>query len=469
MNASQASATGIEHIVAAPHELDQVAAFVHGLRFESLPREVVERARTTLMDTLGVMLAGAGEARVRRMAMLLEARGSRGRSMVVAGGWRGDAADAALANATAACAHVLDEGHKYARGHVATYVLPSVLAVAEEYEVSGRDFLVAFVAGYEVAARMGMACRVRETMHPSGTWGTIGAAAACARLMGFDAAAIREAMTVAAPLTLATSWRAAVDGATVRDLYSGVGAANGVTAPRWVGAGFTGAPDDVAHVFGHVSAEKFDRAALVAGLGLGYEIMRSYFKVHACCRNFQSGIDVALELRERHGLKAAAIASIRAETFAVPARDNADAEPRNVLAAKESFPVSLALTLIHGRCDQSVFTDEHVFDPEVRRLAALVSVECDAELDRLMPEQRPSRITLKLVNGAAVSGYAGVALGDPARPVPPEELEAKFMSAAGAALAGDKVQALRAALARLETLVSIGELTEHLAASRGRV
>ena len=450
---------------AATNELDVVAAFVHALRYQSLPAEVVERARTTLMDSLGVMIAGAVETRVQRVAESLEARGSRGRSMFVANGRRGDAADAALVNATAACAHVLDEGHKYARGHVATYVLPAVLAVAEEQNATGREFITAFVAGYEVAARMGLACRVREAMHPSGTWGTVGAAAATARLMHFNTAQIREAMTVAAPLTLATSWQAAVEGATVRDLYSGIGAANAVSAPRWVGAGFTGAPDDVAHVFGRVSAADFDRGALVAGLGERFEILRNYFKVHACCRNFQSGIDAAIELRERHGFKSSDITAVRAETFAVPARDNADAQPRNVLAARESFPVSLALALIHGRCDQAVFTEERVFDPEVRRIASRVRVVCDPALDALMPEQRPSRITLELEEGKEVTAYAAVALGDPARPIPPRDLEAKFMAAASGGLGRDVARALFDAVARVETLGSISELTGHLQSS----
>lgn len=452
---------------AAGDELGIVAAFVRELRFEALPAEVVARARATLMDSLGVMIAGAREARVQAQARLLEARGSRGRSLFVANGRRGDAADAALVNATAACAHVLDEGHKYARGHVATYVLPSVLAVAEEQNATGGEFITAFVAAYEVAARMGMACRVREAMHPSGTWGTIGAAAAVARLMGFDAARIRETMTVAAPLTLATSWQAAVDGATVRDLYSGIGAANAVAAPRWVGAGFTGAPDDVAHVFGQVTAERFDRGALVAGLGERYELLRNYFKVHACCRNFQSGIDAAIELRQAHGFSAADIVSVRAETFAIPARDNADAEPRNVLAARESFPVSLALALIHGACDQAVFTEERVFDPEVRRIAAGVEVLCDPVLDALMPEKRPSRITLQLASGKAVSAYQAVALGDPARPIPPRDLDAKFMDLASAGLGGERARALFDTVGRVDALASITELTRHLQSTPG--
>jgi 2-methylcitrate dehydratase PrpD len=447
------------------HYLDRIASFARELRFTDLPPEVIDRAQWLLLDNIAVTVAAAAEPRVQATAALLRRRGSQGRSLFVVDGYRGDAADAALVNATAACAHVLDEGHKYARGHVGTYVLPAVHAVAQEREASGRELLASIVAGYEIAARMGMACRVRESMHPSGTWGTMGAAAAVARLMGLPATGIRSAMNVAAPLTLATSWQAATQGATVRDLYSGQGAANAVMAPRWVEAGFTGSDDDVSHVFGHVSAEDFDREAAVAELGTRWEVMRNYFKVHACCRNFQSGIDAALHLRREHALRAEDIVSVQADTFAIPARDNIEARPANVLAAKESFPVSLALTLVNGRCDQSVFTSEHVAHPEVARLAAACVVRCDPELDALAPEKRPSRITLRVRDGRQFSAFEPVALGDPSRPLSPAELESKFDQLVSARLGAQRAQAVKQAVrelpqqAGLQTLASLLQCT----------
>ena len=444
------------------HYLDRIARFCAELRFNDLPQAVVDRASWLLLDFIAVAVAAADETRVRNTCAMLRRRGSQGRSGVVAGSQRLDAADAALVNAVAACAHVLDEGHKYARGHVGTYVLPAVLAVAEEREATGQELITSLVAGYEIAARMGMACRVREAMHPSGTWGTIGAAAAAARLMQMPPDRIRVAMNVAAPLTLATSWQAATQGATVRDLYSGQGAANAVNAPRWVEAGFTGSDDDVAHVFGHVTAEAFDREIAAAELGTRWEVLRNYFKVHACCRNFQSGIDAALQLRERHGLRAADIASIRADTFAIPARDNVESKPRNVLAAKESFPVSLALTLVNGRCDQSVFTDSLVADPEVARLAAACAVRCDPELDALAPEQRPSRITLALRDGREVSAFEGVALGDPSRPLSPAALEAKFDQLVAPALGVQRANAIKQMVRDLPRQSSLLPLTRLL-------
>ncbi|HYF19659.1 MAG TPA: MmgE/PrpD family protein [Ramlibacter sp.] len=444
------------------HYLDRMARFAQSLSVQDLPGDVIDRAQWLVLDGIAVMVAGSAEPHVARLADLLRRRGSQGRSLLVGGGFRGDAADAALANATAACVHVLDEGHKYARGHVGTYVLPAVLAVAEERELTGSDLLCALVAGYELAARMGIACRVRESMHPSGTWGTVGAAAATARLMGFDAAGIRQAMNVAAPLTLATSWQAATQGATVRDLYSGQGAANAVNAPRWVEAGFTGSDDDVGHVFGRVVAERFDSAAAAADLGVCWEVLRNYFKVHACCRNFQSGIDAALQLREQHGLAAADIVSVRADTFAIPARDNIERTPANVLAAKESFPVSLALTLVNGRCDASVFTPVHVAHPEVARLAAACEVRCDPQLDALAPEQRPSRITLLLRDGSQVTGYAPVARGDPSWPLTPAELEAKFQAAVAPRLGARQADAIRQVVRSWPDRRPLHELTRLL-------
>jgi 2-methylcitrate dehydratase PrpD len=442
--------------------LDRMASFAHALRPDDLPADVIDRARWLLLDGIAVMVAGRDQAHVARLAQLLRRRGSQGRSLFVPGGLRGDAADAALANATAACVHVLDEGHKYARGHVGTYVLPAVLAVAEEREATGTDLLAALVVGYELAARLGIACRVRETMHPSGTWGTVGAAAAVARLLGFEPPRIRESMNVAAPLTLATSWQAATEGATVRDLYSGQGAANAVNAPRWVEAGFTGSRDDVSHVFGRVVAERFDRAAAAADLGARWEVLRNYFKVHACCRNFQSGIDAALQLREQHGITAADVVSMRADTFAIPARDNVEQRPANVLAAKESFPVSLALTLVHGRCDPSVFTPDHVADPEVARLAGACQVRCDPELDALAPEQRPSRITLALRGGRQVGGYAPVARGDPAWPLTPAELEHKFDALVAPVLGTRQAGALKQVVRAWPECRPVRDLTQWL-------
>ncbi len=445
------------------HYLDEAAQFVYALQFKDIPPQVVDRARMIVLDSVGVMIAGSREAHVGAMAKALRIRGSNGRSLFLTDGRRGDAGDAALINGVSICAHVAEEGHKYARGHVAAYVVPAVLAVAEERNLSGAEFLTALVAAYELVARLGMACRVREGMHPSGTWGTVGCSAVVAKMMGLQPGQIRETMNVAAPLTLATSWNAAEEGALVRDLYSGSGGTGAVWAPRWVEAGITGSADDVVEIFGKVSSETFDSGIVSDGLGSRWEILRNYFKVHACCRNFQSGIDVAVDLRKSPQLPdTAAISAINVDTFSAPALHNTNPMPGNLLAARESLPVSLALTLIHGKCDQSVYTQEHVSNPEVKRLASLVRINLDPDLDKLYPDCRPTRVTVTLASGKTLSGYEDVALGDPARPVSEAMLRSKFH--ANASPVGlNTVAKLEQIIAEVESLKSISMLTECLA------
>ena len=446
------------------HYLDELSQFVHGLKFDDLPADVVKRARLILLDSVGVMIAGSREPHVRAMARALRMRGSNGRSVFFCDGLTGDAADAALLNGVSICTHVAEDGHKYARGHVSAYVVPAVLAVAEERNLDGAGLLTALVAGYETVSRLGMACRVRHGMHPSGTWGTVGCAAAVARVMGLAPSQIRQSMNVAAPLTIAASWNAAEEGATVRDLYSGSGGAGAIWSPRWVQAGITGSEDDVAAVFGGISSETFDRTVASGGLGSRWEILRNYFKVHASCRNFQSGIDVAIDLRARLP-GTASITAIEVDTFAAPVEHNASAVPANVLAARESLPVSLALTLIHGKLDQTVYTPERVAQPEVSRLASLVKMNLDEELNRKYPDGRPTRVTITLADGSRLSGYEEVALGDPLRPLTEDMLFGKFRANAQP-LGPTVVRELEQLIENFESVASASELTQCLARSQ---
>jgi 2-methylcitrate dehydratase PrpD len=441
-------------------ELRIAAQFAASVKYRDLPEAVIERAKLILLDSVGLMLAGGQEERVKRMTFAIRKRGSIGRSTVFGDRLPADAADAAMINGVSAAAHVLDEGHKYARGHVATYVLPAIWAIAEEQEKSGAELLAAFVSGYEIAARMGIGCRVRESMHPSGTWGTVGAAASVAAMLGMPVDQIEACMNASAPLTLATSWDAAVKGATVRDLYSGYNGHTGIWAVRWVQAGFTGFDEAVEEVFGRVASEHFEASALADGLGSRWEILSNYFKVHACCRNFQAGIDAALRLHPLLHVDPEMVDSILVETYSDPARDNVNPDPQNELAAKESLPVSLALTLVHGRCDQSVFALDKVFDPQISRLAHKVKVVCDPEMEALLPEKRPVRLTVKLVGGQTLTEYEAIALGDPAKPITNADLVAKYRACADPVIGQGAALNLMHAIENLEGLKQVSQLVD---------
>jgi len=308
------------------HDLIESARFLHALKLDDIPEPVIARATLTLLDSFGVMVSGSVEPRVQRMGAGLRRRGGSGRSTFVTDGLPGSAQDGALVNATSMCLHVEDEGHRLAFGHVATYVLPALLAVAQERGASGRELLTAFVAGYELTARLGMAFKVKDNVHPSGT---IGGAAGVARLMGFDPQAIVAAMDVAAPLTFANLWRASSEGATVCDLYSGWGSTLSVMAPAWVDAGFTGCAGSVAEVLSNHTGTSFDSKIAVSELGTHWELQRNYFKLHACCGIFIACIEEAMAMQARHGFSAEDIGSVSVKTFETAAVRSAHREPDN--------------------------------------------------------------------------------------------------------------------------------------------
>src|SRR5215211_2240535 len=224
--------------------LERWGAFAAAAQFDDLPTEVVERTKLVLLDTIGAIAAGMQEpelcALVRRLAGTY---GSAEGGPAIGAGTRLSPAIAAFANGTAGTMLELDEGNQYARGHPGIHVVPVALAAAERIKVSGKDLLLAIALGYEIGARIGMSTKLRVTMHPHGTWGTVGAALTAAKLNQADADRIIETNNVASTLGLATSRRTMLEGGTVRNTYAGFSNQLGWMAYDLVLSGFIGETD----------------------------------------------------------------------------------------------------------------------------------------------------------------------------------------------------------------------------------
>ena len=253
----------------------------------------------------------------------------------------------------------IDEGNQFARGHPGIHVVPAVLAAAEELGSSGADVLLAIALGYEIGSRIGIASKLRVTMHPHGTWGTVGAAVAVAKLHGADAEQMAEVINVASTLGLATSRRTMLEGGTVRNSFAGFSNEIGLRAWDMVDAGFVGEADGIGTVYGTVIADQFQPEEMIADLGTRWEIARNYFKRHAACRYNHGALDALQRLVAEAGgrLKPDDIARIDVDTYIWAAQLDDD-EPRNMLAAKFSLPFSLATTIVNGAASIAAFRDE---------------------------------------------------------------------------------------------------------------
>jgi 2-methylcitrate dehydratase PrpD len=418
--------------------LEQLSRFAASVRFTDLPGAVREQTGWILADSIAAIVGGSAEPEMQALSGKLAGSG-RGGSTVLGHGThslpgrdRGTSADvAALLNGTAGTFLEMDEGNRFSRGHPAMHVIPAALALCEARGGDAPLFLSAIVAGYEVGSRIGAASRLRASMHPHGTWGTIGAAAACARLAGLDAAAMQETINIGASMTTATSKRTMLEGGLVRNVYTGLSNRNGVLALQLAESGFTGEQDGVASLMGSIVSEQFDPAEMLRELGTLWHLTQNYFKLHSCCRFNHGTLDAIDQIAARGPLPAPhAIRHIVVDSYAYAAELD-DPAPRNTLAARFSLPFAVATRIVNGSSALASFSWDAVRDPRVLELAGRVSVREDPQMTHRLPLERPARVSITLSDGSTLQGEVGVNRGDDALPYSRADLRDKFLDLTG--------------------------------------
>jgi len=450
--------------------LDRLAAFVAATRFEALPAPTVAAAKLVLLDTLGAIVAGSAEAENVELARLAAARTAQGTATLIGQRAKADPFWAALTNAAAGVALEVDEGHRLGGGHPAIHVVPGALAVAEERGLGGRRLLESLVAGYEIGSRIGGATTVRANVHSHGTWGTISTAVAVAKLGEAPAERIRAIINLAASMSPANTWTPALDGATIRNLYPGRSAFQGMLAVDLQRCGFTGLDDGPADVYGTLLADAFDGAAAVSGIDAlarsdaerePYRIEQNYFKLHACCRFNHFALDAVMELRRVHRLEASAVGKVEIVTIPFAVRMSEPA-PATSLAARFSIPWAVAAALVLGRTDPSAFDETALGDARIRDLARRVVITTDPAMSPRRVDAPTARVRVMLRDGRTLEETTTVVRGDALSPVPRDEITAKFLALASPVLGDAQARKVADTVAETDTLEDIRALTEML-------
>jgi len=422
---------------------------------------VEQHAALVILDTLGVILAGSQEPEVGRLVRRISTLGADGPATVFARGFRRtDAPAAAFLNGTAGTFLELDEGHR-PTGHPGIHVVPAALALGEALGRSGRRVLRAVVLGYEVAARLSASCRLRRGIHPHGTLGTVGAAAACGTLLSFDAKMLAELLHASAALALASPMQACLEGATIRNSYAGVGAQLGIQAALMVESGFTGLADGLGETFGRLIGEDFEPTALLDGLGERYEITRNYFKFHACCAYNHPALDAVMAILAERAVDPAAVERIEVRTIA-PFAGIDQKHPRTQLAAKFSIPYAVAAALCYGTTGAEAFRPATVQDPRVHDLAERVTVVADPEFTQRWPRETPTEVSIHLRGGTRRSAVCTNPRGYYANPGGREDVEGKFRSLTAEIFPAGRVDEAHAAIRAIGDVPRLSRLTDRL-------
>ena len=443
-----------------PEYLERLAAFVSELRLDDLSPDALDAARTVTLDTLGAILAGSNLPENRNLAKLAVKLGGKGPASILGHPKQAAVTFAALANGTAGVALEMDEGNRLGGGHAAIHVIPPALAVAEETGASGRLFLESVIAGYETTSRIGTGTVVRSEVHSHGTWGTIGAAAATSRLLGFGSEHTREALNIAASMSPANTWTPCLEGATVRNLYPGRSAMQGIMAANLVLCGFNGLKDGPSDIYGSLLGQGFNAEAVTQGLGEEepLRIQQNYFKLHACCLYNHPALDGMQHILNRESFEASDVERI--DVLAPPlASIMCDPAPRNMLAAKFSLPYAVAATVTHQATDITAFFEDKLTDGATLDLAQKVSVAADPEMDLRRYDYPAARVTVSLCNGRILSESVVAHHGDHRNPATPDELREKFSFLTKDLLSPSRMTEVMEAVAGLEDITDIRELT----------
>ncbi|HYU12207.1 MAG TPA: MmgE/PrpD family protein, partial [Stellaceae bacterium] len=270
-------------------QIEELARFVATTKCDDIPEPVRRHAKLTLLDTLGVILAGSERPELRQLRERLAGTAGSG-ATVYARGWpMQDPRTAALLNGIAGRSIELCEGLRLVSGQAALQVLPGVLAVGEQAGSSGRDILSAFVLGYDVAGRLASGFTPRPLAHQNGQVSLLAAAAAGARLRGLDAAGVSRTMRIATVLVLTPSYTNAVAGATALNVAGGMSGYAAAIAPELAWAGFEAQPDAIEESLGQLVGGGFNPDHVADELGTSWQITRNYFRLYACCNPDPSG------------------------------------------------------------------------------------------------------------------------------------------------------------------------------------
>ena len=451
----------------ANHTL-KLAEFCSEITFAQLEPKVVERAKLIISDCVAAILGGSVETEVQQLLKLRCGRKSTIRQVPIIGlsKWA-ERSQAALLHGLAGTVLEMDEGHQFAKGHPGMHVFPALLAAAQsdlpQQPVSGQDFITAFVAGYDVAARIGLASQLRPPMHPHGTWGVIGAASAIGRLLQFNNQQHAQLMNIASSLTTATSRKTMLEGGTVRNVYAGLSNQMAHLAIDLIQSGFSGEKDGIGSVFGQIVSEKLDWPLLLEHLGQRFEVMRNYFKLHACCRFNHAALDCLFELMHQHPQLSEVenIASIEVESYSLAAELN-DSNPQNMLAAKFSLPFAIATTLVHKHSKVMSFAGDALKNESTLMLAQKVTVTENLSMTKMLPDFRPAKVTIKLKNAQILSHSVTTNKGDWQDPYCAQDLEEKFYSLAERTINRNKSDLLYNRLMALEKSKDIRDLFHRI-------
>ncbi len=452
-----------------------IAEFVSGLAYEAIPREVRERIKLLVLDSLGCALYGAHLEWCRILQRTLKKLDGSTACGVWGTAQRLSAPHAALANGTQVQGFELDDVHREGVLHVGAVVLPALVAVAELRGISGREFLTAAVAGYEIGPRVGLCMgqeHIGQGWHSGATLGVFSAGAGAARGLKLDADKTVHALGIAG--TQAAGLMAAQYGAMVKRMHAGRSSQSGLYGALLAEAGFTGIADVFESEYGGFcttfsrSQDRFRLAELTAGFGEVWQTLGVGLKFYSCVGSNHTTLDALRELRAQRAFGAKDVEKIIVHASQVTV-DHAGWKyrPEGLASAQMNLAFCAATFLLEGDCFVDQFSDAVVADSRRMALAEKVEVRPDAGISAKGAGYRHMvRVEVHLNDGSLLERTVETPRGSEPNFASEAQIAAKFEKLAAHALPRARIPELRDAVLGMEKLDDALRLAQLMAVGR---
>ena len=426
-----------------PGLTNYVGTFVTQTKYQEIPAEVIELGKKSILDALGLALAGSRAESGSISRKYVEQAGVRnGKATVIGSAQRTSPRFAALLNGISIHADDFDDTQLAAAKdrvygllmHPTVPVLPAIFALAEQRAVTGKEWMLAYQVGAEVECKIAEAISPRhyqDGFHTTGTCGPFGSAAACAKLLKFDL-----------PETLKTFGLAASQSGGLRENFgtmtkpfqAGHAAESGLVSAELVALGWTAAEQilEADRGFFHASGGSYDPSAIMDRLGKPW----TFTTPGVSLKPYPSGslthpaMTELARLIEVHKLQAAQV-----EKVDIGANHNMTTtllhhQPKTGLEAKFSMEFCLAILLLEGKAGLGQFSDKVVQRSDVQEMIRRINFYVDPEAENAGFDKMTSILKVHLRDGRMITGRAEFAKGSPANPMSFDEAATKFRGCA---------------------------------------
>ena len=450
-----------------------MAQFVSTLRYEDIPASVIERIKLLMLDSIGCALYGSDLPWTRILQNTLSGLDSSSACAVWGTRVRMSAPHAALVNGTQVQGFELDDVHRQGVLHVGAVVLPALIAIAEMRPgMSGREFLAAAVAGYEIGPRVGICMgqeHIAQGWHSGATLGVFSAGAGAARALKLDIDRTVHALGIAG--TQSSGLMAAQYGAMVKRMHAGRASQSGLYGGLFAEQGFTGIVNVLESEYGGFcstfsrSHDRFDLTQLTAGLGHVWQTMGIALKFYACVGSNHTTLDAIRAMQQERPFGADDVKRILVHGSQVTmAHVGWKYVPQGLTSAQLNLPYCVATWLLEGDCFVDQFTQDKVADPERMRVAELVQVRHDADITARGSKFRHMvRVECELKDGTHMERTVEAGRGNEKNFASQDDVVEKFRKLASRALPAAQVEQIKDWFLGLETQADAAKLARLLA------